>query len=164
MTTKIDGPTCSGAAGGVPLDIAVPASCRSHIIAYNDVDSADTAQMTTAVGVRLWIYGDNIRRHSTPILFIFSRIRCVRAYACICVCACMHERICFCIGMSWHTPVVCRECSQYSFRVHIVCWQVRFKNAPSIPPSLYPLFLYLFYLQRESNRTFAMPHVCDAAR
>lgn len=121
MTTKIDGPTCSGAAGGVPLDIAVPASCRSHIIAYNDVDSADTAQMTTAVGVRLWIYGDNIRRHSTPILFIFSRIRCVRAYACICVCACMHERICFCIGMSWHTPVVCRECSQYSFRVHIVC-------------------------------------------
>ena len=45
-------------------------------------------------------------------------------------------------GVSWHTPVVCRECGRCSFRVHIYCAG----KSPSKMHHLYPLFLYLFYM------------------
>lgn len=47
--------------------------------------------------VLLISYGANGRLSPlfSPIVFIFSRIRYVRACACICVCLGMHERVCF---------------------------------------------------------------------
>lgn len=57
-------------ATNVPLDLTATNSCRDYIIAYNDVDSADTTQQTAAVGARKWVYGENLGKitNKKPLL------------------------------------------------------------------------------------------------
>ena len=60
----------------------------------------------------------------------------VRVYMCVLGQA---RAFMFCIGVSWHTRVVCRACGKCSFRVHIYCAD----KFASKMHHLYPLFLFV---------------------
>ena len=110
--------------------------------------------------VLLISYGANGRLSPLFSYFIyFSQDQmCVSVRVYMCVLG--HARAyMFCIGVSWHTLVVCRACGS-SFRVHIYCADKFASKMHHLypltlkPRSAPPISLYL-YLQRYQSRSTA---------